>query len=299
MRIDSPSRVAGTIPGMIKRCPSCCAAALTQINAAARRFRLNVRNVPRSRPHGPKVNGLFDALAAICGPGQAERGLFLVPALLLAGLAGSVVHCAAMCGPFVLGQVADGMARLPAARMCQGARLRGSLLLPYHAGRLATYAALGAGAGWLGGLRLPQVLPAVLLALAAAGFLVLALRRFQPAFATAGRAGTATPGIAALAARFGGIGQLRGLPLGLALGLLPCGMVYAALAAAASAGAVIGGLAMLAFGLGTVPALIAVGLLGHAAARRWQGAVNRAAPWLLAGNAVLLMVLAWRTLAAA
>ncbi len=244
------------------------------------------------------MNGLFEALAAICGPGQAERGLFLVPALLLAGLAGSVVHCAAMCGPFVLGQVADSMARLPAARMCQGARLRGSLLLPYHAGRLATYAALGAGAGWLGGLRLPQILPAVLLALAAAGFLMLALRRFQPALAMPG-GGSSTPGIAALAARFGGIGQLRGLPLGLALGLLPCGMVYAALAAAASAGAVIGGLAMLAFGLGTVPALIAVGLLGHAAARRWQGAVNRAAPWLLAGNAVLLMVLAWRTLAAA
>ncbi len=242
------------------------------------------------------MNGLFDALAAICGPGQAERGLFLVPALLLAGLAGSVVHCAAMCGPFVLGQVADGMARLPAARMCQGARLRGSLLLPYHAGRLATYAALGAGAGWLGGLRLPHLLPAVLLALAAAGFLVLALRRFQPAMAGGRRT---NPGITALAARFGGIGKLRGLPLGLALGLLPCGMVYAALAAAASAGPIIGGLAMLAFGLGTVPALIAVGLLGHAAARRWQGAVNRAAPWLLTGNAAMLMVLAWRALAAA
>ncbi len=201
-----------------------------------------------------------------------------------------------MCGPFVLGQVADGMARLPAARMCQAARLRSVMLLPYHAGRLATYAGLGVAAGWLGGLRLPQLVPGLLLALAAAGFLVLALKRFHPAVAFASAGGNR---IATLAARFGAAGQLRGLPLGLALGLLPCGMVYAALAAAASGGSVIGGLAMLSFGLGTVPALVAVGLLGHAAARRWQSAINRAAPWLLAGNAVLLMALAWRTLAAA
>ena len=244
---------------------------------------------------------MFDALAALCGPGQLEAGLFVVPALLLAGLAGSVVHCTAMCGPFVLGQVADGMARLPMTRMCQGARLRGSLLLPYHGGRLATYAALGTGAGWLGGLRLPQIVPGILLALAAAGFMVLALRRFQPVLAVAGRATSGGSGnvLAALSARFGGFGRLRGLPLGLALGFLPCAMVYAALAAAAAGGPLVGGLGMLAFGLGTVPALIAVALLGHAAARRWQIAVNRTAPWLLLGNGVLLMMLAWRTLAAA
>ena len=75
------------------------------------------------------MNALFDMLGAICGPGELERGIYLVPALLLAGLAGSVVHCTAMCGPFVLGQVADGMARMPAARMCQAARVRGALLL--------------------------------------------------------------------------------------------------------------------------------------------------------------------------
>ena len=247
------------------------------------------------------MTGLLETLSALCGPDQAARGLFLVPALALAGLAGSVVHCTAMCGPFVLGQVADGMARLPMARVCQAARLRGALLLPYHIGRLATYTALGAGAGWLGGLRLPQLVPGVLLALAAAGFLLLALRRFHPALATVGHARTHGfgNGVTALAARFGAFGRVRGLPLGLALGLLPCAMVYAALAAAASGGTVIGGLGMLAFGLGTVPALIMVDLLGHAAARRWQSAVNRAAPWLLAGNALLLMALAWRTLASA
>lgn len=239
---------------------------------------------------------LLDMLGAICGPAQIERGLFLVPALLLAGLAGSTVHCTAMCSPFVLGQVADGMARMPAARMCQAARLRGALLLPYHAGRLATYTALGIAAGWLGALRLPQAVPGILLALAAAGLLLLALRRFQPAFAFALPAGASGSGIGQFASR---LGQLRGVPLGLALGLLPCGMVYAALTASASGGPVIGGLGMLAFGLGTVPALIAVGLVGHAAARRWEAAARRAAPWVLTANGVLLFALAWRALAGA
>ncbi|MCC6719699.1 MAG: sulfite exporter TauE/SafE family protein [Acetobacteraceae bacterium] len=242
------------------------------------------------------MSGLLDSLVVLCGPDQAARGVLLLPALLVAGLAGSVVHCTAMCGPFVLGQTADRMARLPAGRMCEAARLRGALLLPYHAGRLATYTALGVAAGWLGGMRMPAVLPGVLLALAGAGFLLLALGRagvVAPAMlARLARAPTGFAALARRSARFGG------LPLGLALGFLPCGMVYAALAAAAASGPVVGGAAMLAFGLGTVPALVAVALLGHAASRRWQGGVNRAAPWLLGANALLLATLAWRTLAA-
>ena len=53
-----------------------------------------MRDVPAlPSPAAPcEMSGLFDALAALCGPGQAERSLFLVPALLLAGLAGSAVH---------------------------------------------------------------------------------------------------------------------------------------------------------------------------------------------------------------
>ena len=281
---------------MVQRCLLRCAAALTWIKVRSGGLRF------AARMHLPAMaSGLLDALSALCGPVALERGLFLVPALLLAGLAGSMVHCTAMCGPFVLGQVADGMARMPAARMCQAARLRGAALLPYHAGRLATYAALGTASGWIGGLPLPQVVPAALLALAATGFLLLALRRLQPGFAFAGPGIPSGPGwgnrLATLAGTFGE-GRLRGLKLGMALGLLPCGLVYAALAAASASGPLLGGLGMLAFGLGTVPALVVVGLLGHAAAHRWQSAANRAAPWVLAGNGLLLLALAWRALLA-
>ena len=237
------------------------------------------------------MSDLLTLLYDLCGPDQAARGLWVIPSMLLAGLAGSVVHCVGMCGPFVLGQAADGMARLPAGRMCEAARLRSGLLLPYHAGRIATYAALGAAVGALGSLALPAFLPAGLLALAGVLFLVLGLGRAWPGLRpTRGNGG----GIATLA---GAARRLGGLPLGLALGLLPCGMVYAALAAAASLGPLLGAVGMIAFGLGTVPALVVVAVLGIAAGRRWNTALRAIAPWLLGANGVLLLGMAARLLA--
>jgi len=87
----------------------------------------------------------------------------------------------------------------------------------------------------------------------------------------------------------------RGYALGVALGFLPCGLLYGAIAAAAATGtALAGALAMAAFAAGTVPTLLAVGLGGHLAARRWQAAAARALPILMLVNAAVLAVLAWR-----
>jgi sulfite exporter TauE/SafE len=90
----------------------------------------------------------LEFLAALCTASPAAGGLML--GLLLAGLAGSAMHCVPMCGPFVLGQVADRMARVPAVRLCELQRVRGGLLLPYHLGRITTYAGLGALAAAMG-----------------------------------------------------------------------------------------------------------------------------------------------------
>lgn len=158
----------------------------------------------------------------------------------LAGLVGSP-HCIGMCGAF-----------------CTAASTRPGGQVLWHAGRLTTYAALGVVAGLAGrgigavgmaipGLAwLPQVVAAGLLvwfALALAGVIrephlrVPGLARLG-----AGLAGGTTPG-----SRYA---------FGLATGLLPCGLVYAALALPVALGSPgQGALAMLAFGLGTVPAL--------------------------------------------
>ena len=66
--------------------------------------------------------------------------------------------------------------------------------------------------------------------------------------------------------------------------------------AAAAGNPALGALGMLAFGLGTTPALVAVGIAGHAAGRRWQRGVAKAAPAVMALNAALLAVLAVRGL---
>jgi sulfite exporter TauE/SafE len=107
-------------------------------------------------------------------------------------------------------------------------------------------------------------------------------------------------GLARLARRVDRRRLSGGLALGLLLGFLPCGLLYTALvAAAASGGPLAGGAAMLAFGLGTVPALVATGLAGHAL-RRAAGIRTRglAGAAVMGANAVILWVLAWRMLTA-
>ena len=90
-----------------------------------------------------------------------------------------------------------------------------------------------------------------------------------------------------------------GFLLGAALGFLPCGLLYAAIAAAAAAGsAAAGALAMVAFGCGTVPGLVAVGVAGQAAGRAWHRGVAVAAPLVMLANAALLGAMAWARLAA-
>ncbi|MDH5580221.1 MAG: sulfite exporter TauE/SafE family protein, partial [Betaproteobacteria bacterium] len=83
--------------------------------------------------------------------------------------------------------------------------------------------------------------------------------------------------------------QLRFAALGALWGFLPCGLVYSALAVAATSGSAAGGaLIMLAFGLGTLPAMVAATLLGTALLRRLSGAKTRTVAGLL-----MLLFAAW------
>ena len=209
-------------------------------------------------------------------------------ALLLAGFAGSFAHCAAMCGPFVVAQAVQRFDREPLRR------LAGAALLPYHFGRATTYTLLGALLGALGGAvgDLPgaRFALAAALALAALLFVLQALGRTPRSPGGAWFAARLRPLLAAPAGA-------RGYALGVGLGFLPCGFLYGAFAAAAGTGSALGGaLAMASFALGTVPALLVVGLAGAMAARRVKAALARLVPLLLLFNAGALLWLAWRTL---
>ena len=81
------------------------------------------------------------------------------------------------------------------------------------------------------------------------------------------------------------------LLFGLLNGLLPCGLVYAALAGAAATGGPLGGaLFMAAFGLGTIPAMLAVSLAGRLITAPWRARFQRAVPVAMAVLAVLFIV---------
>ncbi len=245
------------------------------------------------------AGGLAADAIWLCRALVTNEGSLLV-AMTLAGLAGGVLHCAGMCGPFVLAQVARGTADDGGRRLTEWRRLRGAALVPYHFGRATTYAALGAVAaaaiGQLESIPALQWLASGLLFAAAVLFVLQAMsmapRRLLPA-------------VAAMPQWLGGLGHLAGKAalgsslahrygLGLMLGFLPCGMLYAALAAAASTGnAVEGAATMIAFTLGTVPSLIGVGYIGAFLGDRWREAVRPFAATLFGVNATLLGAMAW------
>lgn len=223
--------------------------------------------------------------------------------LFMAGLVGSLSHCVGMCGPFVLAQVMTRLEGVPASEMGEVKRLTGAAVLPYHLGRASTYMVLGGVAGALAGgfVRISglKVLSGVLLVLAAILFAGYALRRLgvpMPAFSSSGGGFANRFGNALKPLLANPVGW-RGYGLGLLLGFIPCGLLYGALAASASAGgAVAGALGMGAFAAGTVPALLAVGLAGHVVGGAFSGVVSRVAPVLLLINAGLLSYMAWRLL---
>lgn len=194
----------------------------------------------------------------------------LMGALFMAGFAGGLLHCSAMCGPFVLAQVAataDGALGGGVLR-----RLSGAALLPYHLGRALGYGLLGALAGGAGALLAQAAglrwIAGLLLLLAAILMLAQAsarLARLLPRLPTPSLPRWLQAPLASLLVAPQG---WRGVRLGVLLSALPCGLLYAALAAAAASGsALAGGLALLAFVAGTMPGLSGVALLGGFFAR--------------------------------
>jgi sulfite exporter TauE/SafE len=208
--------------------------------------------------------------------------------IFAAGFAGSF-HCVGMCGGFAcaLGHDPHG----------HTATLGRHLL--YNAGRLTTYCFLGAVAGALGevlctsrGIAIPVLNGPIDIAqrslAIAAGLLmiVMALQFFgllQGSRAAVGFGGNTLA--ASLRSLLKSQSPAAPVAFGVFNGFLPCPLVYAFAAQAAStAGALPGFLVMLAFGLGTFPAMLMMGGVGRVLAPTWR----RRGVWL-AGSFILLL----------
>lgn len=193
---------------------------------------------------------------------------------LAAGLFGSL-HCAGMCGPLVLAfsaRGACGSGRVPAVRVH----------LAYHAGRLLSYVCLGLLAGAagsaiavLGGAASWRALVSGLLMIIAGSLILVRLplpgRCLFPLRLLSGLFSIGTAETALYA--------------GLCTPILPCGMLYAMIMQAAAAGSILGGgVTMLAFVAGTIPALGLMGAASAAIGQRWRVHAHR-----ISGIAVILM----------
>lgn len=214
----------------------------------------------------------------------------LLGAAATLGFAGSV-HCLGMCG---------GIAAAAGARLGDGsgpgAVPRGAA---FNAGRIASYAALGALVGAVAGALLGQfpVRPFAITFRLLAALLMLAmglsLLSGRDLLSLERLGGRVWRRLRPLAGRVLGLpGVLRFAVLGMLWGFLPCGLVYSALALAAVAGSgSVGAAAMLAFGVGTLPSMLAVTLAGTAVTRRFAGTRTR-----MAAGALMIAFAAWTAL---
>jgi len=208
---------------------------------------------------------------------------------LALGVAGSA-HCAAMCGPLVL----LAGARRPGPGQPEGRVAWAGRTLRYHGGRVLVYGVLGSLAG-VGGAAAARAGFGRTLAVLAGIALLLQAAAALP-WVSRGRAAQAlaagiTRGVSAIAGALRRRGVQGPFALGALNGLLPCGLVYAALTAAAGLGSLPQAIGfMLAFGLGTAPVLVFLGLASGAITAHVPVRVRRAAPAVLAIVGVLLIV---------
>lgn len=189
------------------------------------------------------------------------------------------LHCVGMCGGFVAAyslHIAGQPGGSPGVLAAFQPRLLWAHLF-YNAGRLTTYTLLGGLMGLVGSFVATsgqligvQGLTSIL----AGAFMILlglSLGRWLPYVAWLQPVGVSHFGqLSALGKRLTGrAGILGTYPLGLLLGLMPCGPLYAMEINAAGTGSVGQGmLTLLAFGLGTVPALYSFGLVSTAVGHR-------------------------------
>lgn len=207
---------------------------------------------------------------------------FLVAAISLGFL--SSFHCIGMCGPIALA--------LPIGKA--GPLKRFFLIITYNLGRVLTYSALGLVFGLigqsvaLGGYQ-------QLLSISIGSILLMSV---------------VLPGSTAFKSRFVGNSfqifsriksQLSALFLqkgfrslfliGLLNGLLPCGMVYLAIAGAVASGNMLhGSFFMALFGLGTLPVMLCLPVFGQYLSAPFRNGIRKSVPLIVGTMAILLIL---------
>ncbi len=199
------------------------------------------------------------------------------------GLLGST-HCVGMCGPIALA--------LPLSKHQKWAIFKNAFI--YNLGRIITYSFLGLLLGLIGqGIEIAgfqqtfSIIAGIFLLVSAFAFTSLESRLIQfPVIANF---------FSWIKSRMRQLLR-KGTPqsnflIGLLNGLLPCGLVYVAVAGAIVAGsALAGALFMSLFGFGTMPLMLGLIFLGQSIRPSFKTALKKATPVFMALFSILLIM---------
>jgi sulfite exporter TauE/SafE len=201
---------------------------------------------------------------------------------LIIGLLGSF-HCMGMCGPIAVA--------LPLKSNSWQTRIFSGLL--YNFGRIFTYVFLGLVFGLLGlGIHLWGFQQWVSIGVGAVMILSVAFPVIFHGSKMTWGLDALFSGFKELFGRFFGFRTyLSTWMIGLMNGFLPCGLVYIALAGAlVSPSPAEGALYMMVFGLGTVPALLSLSLLGNVISMAFRRRIQKLLPFLIILIGVLFVL---------
>ncbi len=196
----------------------------------------------------------------------------IIIAGFLFGLIGSL-HCAGMCGPIAL--------NLPLRGRTFAERLLSGIL--YNLGRTFMYGIMGAIFGYIGqGLmmlgfqRWVSIAMGILLIISVLAPFVFKKIHFKQFDLFTGFIRTAIQKLFTLR-------SYKGLfMIGMLNSLLPCGLVYMAIIGAIASGNVYyGSLYLIFFGLGTLPLMLAISLIGNAITISLRNRINKFIPYLV------------------
>ncbi len=203
----------------------------------------------------------------------------------LIGFIGSF-HCVGMCGAIALSLPYQGITRF--ATVLNG--------LVYNLGRVSSYSLIGAILGALGqGVLLAgmqqflSIAVGVLLLLAAFSIINFEKELVALPFLSRWYLNIRTQ-LSRLIKSHSPRKQSLYL-VGVMNGFLPCGLVYLAIVGAISVGSVLGGsLYMAVFGLGTVPMMVLVAILGNIFSLNFRKYIQKVTPFLLFVFAILFIL---------
>jgi len=247
--------------------------------------------------HSCHDSSLFFDLSTYIG---FDSSLIFIVSIILTGVFGSFTHCIGMCGPIAMMQSSMRLMHIKSDAMNQSHKIHASLAIPYYLGKATTYVFY---------YLLIEILTisfktfdaynyiiALLMLISGLAFAWLAISKnfnfFSLVLISKKKSSFLEKIIKRLNLKpFG----LSGYFMGVVLGLIPCGFVYAVVLAIASYvdNIALGAATTFAFGISTIPGLFVISYFGNYVMERFRNIFSIFLRSLAALNSLLLFKFAY------